>query len=385
MGPKKNFLVALVAITALYSGVSNANSTTQSQQLKSDLAVMISVQDKINTLGYEQALAGSEWPKAVPSDESTDQEALENHGNVLFSQFGSDTDLPWDECNFNPAGPNCSGYSYPGMTNVNSNLKNDGVQILATEVLMQTLDFFKVKHVFGKLKNKPNTFGFKVIDPVDGQPYQDLDTDTVVYAIKQFRKYVIGLLCNQPDASRVLAMINKYDVGQRFRWEMAWALLGNDLPDAPNKYMRFGVKWRKFSAAMDGIENGSILRVRNAFGGQSSVDPGGWAIPQAGAPSIPVPGGTGIGSSLAKVGFIAREVVSIIRLVGDVASGILDLFCVSDLSTNQKHEADTQSVVYKLIDLKKKATDRYGPLMPILDDIGKKATQAAGQPITVFP
>jgi hypothetical protein len=387
MRTKTTFLVAFVATTALYSAAVNAKQPTKSQQLSNDLAVIISTQDKINTLGYEKALSESEWPKAVDvvPDTTQQQEALPNHGDTLFSQspWGSDTDLPWDECNFNPAGPNCSGYSYNPVSNVNANLKNDGVQILATEVLMQTLDFFKVKHVFGKLKSKPNTFAFKVIDPVDGQPYQDLDSDTVIYAIKQFRKYVIGLLCNQPDASRVLAMINKYDVGTRFRWEMAWALLGNDLPDAPNKYMAFGVKWRKFSAAMDGIENGSVMRVRNAFGGQSTIDPGGWSLPPTTpAPSIP---GASAGSSLSKVGFVAREVVSILRLVGDIASAILDLVCVSDLSTNQKKEADTQSVVYKLLDIKKKVNDRYGPLMPILDDIGKKATQAAGQPVSVFP
>jgi hypothetical protein len=386
MRTTKTYL-ALLPTAVLFSAAGNANQSAHSKEVSDDLALIISTQNKIQTMGYEKALAESEWPQTGVIDSQADDTPPNQSGTLLSTQWGSDPDLPWDECNFNTSSPNCSGYSYDpsGVSNVNSNLRDDGIQIIATEVLFQTLEFFKVKHVFGKLKNKPNSFGFKVIDPVEGEPFQDLDTETVVYAIKQFRKYTIGLLCNQPDPSRVLAMLNKYNVGLRFRWEMAWALLGNDLPDAPNKYMRFGLKWRKFSLAMDGIENGSIMRVRNAFGGETSVDPGagGWGMPAA-----PVTAGgaaaTG-GSSLSKIGFIAREVVSVLRLVGDITAAILDLICVSDLSTNPKKEAETKTVVYKLLELKKKANDRYGPLRGALEDIGKKATQAAGQPVSVFP
>jgi len=369
----------------------------EKNQQNMDLQIILTAQDKINQKGFEKALQESSWPELPTGAEENEPEKKSQPNNpqgeqslnvLLGLDQNSSNDLPWDDCNFNPTGFGCSPFSSsPTINSQAMQLKDDAVQILAVEVLYQTLSFFKVKNVFGKIPNKGNTYGFKVLNALEGQPYQDLDTEGVIYAIKQFRKYVIGLLCNQPNPSRVLAMMNSFDVGKRFRWDMAWALMGNDLPDAPNKYMTFGVKWRKFSAAMDGIENVSVMRVRNAAGGFTQIggEFGGLSGGAQGAGQVGAGQGGAGASGVIKAGLIAKEIVGAIRLVGDLVSALLDLVCVSDLSVNQAKEQQKQEVIYKLLEVKKRAYDHYGPLRPILEEIGKKATDAAGRPITVFP
>ncbi len=365
---------AIVMMALLF--VQSANGAKAfDKSFYNDVRLIVETKQRIEILGFDRALEESNWPEIPPYVPESKVQGLDSFGGAwgVPGQTGTN-DLAWDDCNFNPSGPSCSTFPSTTGAGVAGPLKDDAVQILATEVLYQTLTYFKVKHVFAKLKDKPNTWGFKVIEPVDGAPYADLNTEAVVYAVRQFRKYVIGIICNQPNPSRILAMMNKYNVGNRFRWDMAWALLGNDLPDTPNKYMSFGMKWRKFSLALDGISNGSMMRVMNPYsGGWQGFDP------SAGGVAAPVKSGG------AKIGYIANEAIGIMRLVGDIVAAVLELFCVSDLNVNAKKEGEKQNVVYKLLALKKVANDRYGPLRKYLDDVGAKATAASGKPVTVLP
>jgi hypothetical protein len=165
---------------------------------------------------------------------------------------------------------------------------------------------------------------------------------------------------------------------------MAWALLGNELPDAPNKYMRFGAKWRKFSLAMDGIENGSIMRLRNAGGGYTPWTPS--PIDPVVDPIGPGSGAAGkVGGKVYKAGFIATEVIGVIRLVGDIVSAALELFCINDLSVKPKKELEKQQAVTKLLDIKKGLYGRYSPMQKILDEMSKQASKVSGTPIDFKP
>jgi hypothetical protein len=366
----KKILLNLGVLAAVVYGQAAVSQARQAQS-DSEIQTILQSQDRIKRLGFEKALQSSDWPKHIPETENTGDSDIYHDGVGSSGILGDDCsgDGAWGNLNCLGGG---SDPIYNSPTSPNAQIKDDAVQILATEVLYQTLTYFKVKHVFGKVKDKSNTvsYAFKVISPVDGQPYQDLDSETVIYAIKQFRKYVIGLICNDPSPGRILSMMNRYDVGTRFRWDMAWALLGNDLPDAPNKFMRFGAKWRKFSAAVDGIENGSMLRIQNPNGDYSNINPNLGAA-------------TGVG--LAHMGYIAKEIVGVMRLAGDIISALLELVCFSDLSVNQTKELQKKDVVYKLLEVKRKAYDRYGPLRPLLEEIGKRATEIAGRPISVMP
>ncbi len=303
---------------------------------------IVSIHNKVGSLGWEQTLANATWPTAMKMKSGIN--------NVQVGDpHGDDDDGAFDyACVYNPTSEEC--------LQKGARLKDDGIQILASEVLYQTLTFFKVKHVFVKLQT--GAYGFRVVDPVKDANYQDLKTDQVVAAIKEFRKYVINLLCDNPDPSRVLAMMNRYEVGIRFRWDMAWALLGNKLPEASNKYMRFGPKWEAFSAGITEVErqaNSRRTTLEESSGGRSQ------------------PVATGKPS----VGYLANEAVGIIRLIGDTASQILQLFCVSDLSINAKLENEKQLVVYRLLSVKSQLKGRYAPLQAVIDEMNKEAARAS--------
>jgi hypothetical protein len=382
-GGTMKLILSLLLVSSLGAtswSASAAKSVTPDS--KSDAIKMIAdIHSRIQKEGLAAVLKKAKWPTADQLD------------SVHLNATTTLSDNPFDDCLLNPTMNGCTGNdTWPGYDPFSQNnlqLRDDGIQIVSVEVLYQTLTYFKVKHYFGKVK-KPNndnsgvfgdpnqpsyTWTFKVIDPVDGAYFSDLDTEMVLGALREFRKYVIALLCNDPNPDRMLAMMNKYDVGTRFRWDMAWALLGNQLPESPNKYMVFGAKWRKFSAALDGIEGTSLMRLKNPSGGDVPWNPG---------PSV-AGAVQSTGGSMATLGFVSREIVGLIRLAGDIIANFLDFFCISDLSVNAKKETNKQQAIYKLLDIKKRAYDRYGPLKPVLDKMGQDASAAAGHPVSFYP
>ena len=219
------FILVCITIFTLQQarGAPNVALGSRVDTSQDQIQTIVSIHDRIQAEGFENVIKDAQWPKA--------RIQLDNYGEDASGGF---SDNPMDDCIFNPSMPGCPGAGTGDWSNPstdpfgnpfgnsfgdpfgssygtsqtvlkNMQLKDDGVQILATEVLYQTLTFFKVKHVFGKIKvttagaSTPSTvWAFKVIDPKEGEPYQDLDSDTVLAAVKQFRKYVIGLLCNDP-------------------------------------------------------------------------------------------------------------------------------------------------------------------------------------------
>ena len=355
----------LVVLVVLSMGLSQ--SVLGADRNQAIIQSIISIHKEVEKLGLEAVLKKAKWDLPKPQEE-----------NLFFAPMQViRTNDPFDECIWNPSAPGCPGsggfYPDPFGTNPTMQLKDDGLQIVATEVLYQTLTYYKVKHVFGKVK--ANVWGFKVIDARDGEPFQDIEIDIVIGAIKQFRRYVAGLLCNNPDPARMLGMLKAYNLGQRFRWDMAWALLGNDLPEAPNRYMKFGSRWRKFSAAIDGIQNGSIMRLRNLNGEMINYNAGNAAQAV----------GAATGSSAMHIGFIAREIVGIIQLIGDIISEALNLFCISDLSFDKNKEAQKQQSVIKLLAIKKDLYDRYSSMRKILDEMGKQTSSITGRNMSFLP
>jgi hypothetical protein len=353
------------ALPLLLAGVSLTLSAAlgEAKPLKSaDQAILESVvhiRQQIHNKTFEEVLAGAQWDLTATPEVSVTAE----YTGTALGQFGQNS---YDECSWNPDAPGCYGDYLDPHIERTMRLKNDGLQILATEVLFQTLTYFKVKHVFGQIA--PTSWGFKVVEPVEGAPFQDLDSRAVVYAVRQFRKYMAGLLCHEPNPARMLAMMNRFQLGERFRWDMAWALLGNDLPENPNRFMRFGPKWKRFTAAVDGIENGSLMKLRNLRGDVTNLDP--QAAVQAMGIAQP---------QRVRMGFIAREVVGIIQLVGDVIMELLNLLCFTDLSVDQKKEFEKRDSVYKLLQIKKSVYERYNPLKHVLEELAKEAAEKTGR------
>lgn len=134
--------------------------------------------------------------------------------------------------------------------------------IVAMEVLYQTLNFYGVEHT---MTRKGNTIEFKVIHSAKGN-FQYVDNTSVAFALHEFSRYLNAHMCNQPTIEnfyKVFAQVPPEEIGLRFKYDMAWALLGNYLPRQPNASFTIGSKW----AAL-----GKILDSSSTFRGQVEND-----------------------------------------------------------------------------------------------------------------
>jgi len=124
--------------------------------------------------------------------------------------------------------------------------------IVALEVLYQTLNFYGVKH---HLERSGNNIQFKIIESKRGY-FQHLDRISVTFALQEFSRYLNAHMCNTPTVEnyyRVFSQVPAEEIGLRFKFDMAWALLGNHLPREPNKAFTIGTRW----AALGNILNNS--------------------------------------------------------------------------------------------------------------------------------
>lgn len=123
--------------------------------------------------------------------------------------------------------------------------------LVAMEVLYQTLEYYGVKHYFGK---KGSRVEFEVISSKDNY-FGSLDSAQVAFALREFSRYLTSHTCNDPSIenfSKMFAQIPLEELGLRFKFDMAWALMGNYLPKEANSIYQMSQKWSVINQAATG-------------------------------------------------------------------------------------------------------------------------------------
>ncbi len=121
--------------------------------------------------------------------------------------------------------------------------KSGAADRIAYEVLYQTLTYYGVTHFIEK--SPTGRYQFKVVDTKSGY-FRDLSTLDVAFAVREFSRYLVALLCGEPTQQnfyKLFAQVPLEEIGFRFKYDMAWALLGNQLPRQPNQIFELGGKW----------------------------------------------------------------------------------------------------------------------------------------------
>jgi hypothetical protein len=118
--------------------------------------------------------------------------------------------------------------------------KNGSAERLGAYVLLQTLKFYGVKHYYKKDGARTD---FKIIESKNGY-FKSLTKLDVAYAIREFGRFITAHLCGQATPENFYRLFSQIpQVGMRFKYDMAWALLGNNLPKEPNAIYRMGTRW----------------------------------------------------------------------------------------------------------------------------------------------
>ncbi len=123
--------------------------------------------------------------------------------------------------------------------------------LVAMEVLYQTLEYYGVRHYFGK---KGSRVEFEVISSKDGY-FGSLDSAQIAFALREFSRYLTSHTCNDPSMENFAKMFSQIpleELGLRFKFDMAWALMGNYLPKEANSIYRMSQKWSIINQAASG-------------------------------------------------------------------------------------------------------------------------------------
>ena len=121
--------------------------------------------------------------------------------------------------------------------------KSGAADRIAYEVLYQTLNFYGVVHYIEK--SPTGRYQFKVVESKSGH-FRELSTLDVAFGVREFSRYLVALLCGEPTQAnfyKLFAQVPIEEIGFRFKYDMAWALLGNQLPRQPNQIFELGGKW----------------------------------------------------------------------------------------------------------------------------------------------
>jgi len=215
--------------------------------------------------------------------------------------------------------------------------KSGAAELLALEALYQTLMFYGVVHIVEREGSKKS---FRVVETRSGN-FKNLTSLDVAFAIRTFSLYITALLCNDPSMSnfsRLLQQVKPEELGLRFKYDMAWALLGNHLPREPNDIFALGSRWRG---------------VHQIFASTKSLS----TMPQ--------------GQS--------SELRSWLTSLGDVVNILTrlnKLMCFVDARPDPREEIKKRSVINALLRIDRGLNDRYADLKEIIDEIDKE-TKAA--------
>lgn len=215
-----------------------------------------------------------------------------------------------------------------------TNLNRGATYLIALETLYQTLQFYGVKHVVER-----TDFGveFKVIESPNGV-FKKLNKIDVAYALREFSRFLTAHFCNDPSPQniyRAFSQVAPEEIGMRFKYWMAFALLGNTLPRQPNEILKVGTRWASLSRILNGTRS--------------------LGMGSAGSPFQPNE---------------SRELLRWIGVMGDVSNLLTQfsgLMCYVDIRPNPKEEIMLRSVVKSLIKMQVDFENRYGPLQELLN------------------
>jgi len=133
--------------------------------------------------------------------------------------------------------------------------KSGAADRIAYEVLYQTLMFYGVVHFIEK--SPTGRYSFKIVESKSGY-FRDLSTLDVAFAVREFSRYLVALLCGEPTQEnfyKLFAQVPLEEIGFRFKYDMAWALLGNQLPRQPNQIFELGGKWEALSKILSSTKS----------------------------------------------------------------------------------------------------------------------------------
>lgn len=226
---------------------------------------------------------------------------------------------------------------FPGLPSYSS--KMGAAYTVAIEVLFQTLDFFGVDALIPVDKNQRE---FRVIHSKSGY-FTNLTRVDVASALTTFARYLNAYLCNDVNMENfykaLIVQVPIEEIGFRFKYDMAWALLGNDLPKNSQEVQQLGKRWKILQELLQK--------------GQS--------ISSEGAEQ-------------------KKEMTSWLGMMTDVV-GILDglnkLSCFVDIRPRPKEELRKRLVVTKLLELVRKATDRYNSQLQKLLERAKQEAESS--------
>lgn len=125
--------------------------------------------------------------------------------------------------------------------------------LIAMIVLKQTLEYFGVVHYIGREGSK---IEFQVIESKKDF-FRNIDRTSVYFALKEFSRYLTAHMCNNPTPEnyyKAFAQVPIEEIGFRFKYDMAWALLGNRLPSEPNSVFELGKKWKALGSVLGGAK-----------------------------------------------------------------------------------------------------------------------------------
>ncbi len=264
-------------------------------------------------------------------------------GSDGFPQDPSDGPLdPVDTGNPTDQGTDYPGTDYPVYDDSNYpypvfNRRSGAAERLALETLYQTLNFYGVVHIVEKTGTR---IEFKILKSKNGY-FTSLTKLDIAYAVREFARYITAHLCNDGSADnfyKVFAQVSDEEIGLRFKYDMAWALLGNMLPKEPNSMMKLGTRW----AALNQILNGGLFKNGSTTEENKEIK--------------------GIVSTMGElVGFLGR---------------MNKMMCYVDIRPVPKDELKKRVVIHKFLEMEKRLNERYGALKDILKEVEKEGKKA---------
>jgi len=233
---------------------------------------------------------------------------------------------------------NPNPYPYPDVDTTGLDLpfitrKSGAAELLALEALYQTLMYYGVVHIVEK---KGTRRDFKIIESRSGY-FKDLTSLDIAFAIRAFSLYVVAMLCNDPSQAnfaKMLSQVKPEEIGLRFKYDMAWALLGNYLPREPNEVMKLGTKWKALN---------QVLGSTRSLGTYNKE----------------------------QVGTLKTWATSIGDVV-NILSRLNKLMCYVDIRPDPREEIKKRMVTRGLLDMKKRLDERYADLKDLVDAVAKE-------------
>lgn len=242
---------------------------------------------------------------------------------------------------------NPTPYPYPDVDTTGLDLpfvsrKSGAAELIASKVLYQTLMFYGVVHIIEKQGSKKT---FKIVQSKSGY-FKSLTSLDIAFAIRAFSLYIVGLLCNDPSQmnfARLIQQVKPEQLGLRFKYDMAWALLGNYLPREPNDMFKLGTRWKGLSQIFQ------TTRTLNMPAGSS-----------------------GTGASSGTVAEMRNWVTSLGDVV-NIVTRLNRLMCFVDVRPDPREEIKKRMLTNALLTMDKELTENYADIKDLVDQVEKES------------